>query len=33
MNELIEYCSKHGKNLKMVMQEYDRINGYVSQVV
>jgi len=33
MNELIEYCGKHGKNLKMVMQEYERVNGYVSQVV
>jgi len=33
MNELIEYCSKHGKNLKMVMQEYDRINGYVNQAM
>jgi len=32
-NELKDYCSMHGKNLKLVMQEYDRINGYVSQVV
>jgi len=29
MGELIDYCGKHGKNLKIVMQEYDKINDYV----
>jgi len=33
MGELIDYCSMHGKNLKMAMQEYDRINGYVNQAI